>query len=365
MASVLPEPRWLVIAALGMLDGSASGRHSYVETAISLVIALPVLLAILSTAWRFGWRIRQQSLHAKLRHALRLAGRGRYTAAEQIYLAVLERCRPKRPGDRTIMLLAATQIGLARTACGRPDNTLESVLHDYGPERYPEDRAGWMALAMFAEVLVRRGRYGDGIALAARVGEDCARRWGATSRTTAAVRLSLSFCLLEGNRPAEAIVVLTDLLAMDAVRASAALQRCARRNLAQAHRLLGHLDQAEPELRAVLAEYDADEYSLPSSLWIRSALAKIAAERGRDAEAAAGFGQVLAKLRATVGEDGPWTLATRFELANLTARSGNRSQALAEHQAVLAARTRVLGPDHPDTKASQTAVAEYQARHDA
>jgi hypothetical protein len=72
-------------------------------------------------------------------------------------------------------------------------------------------------------------------------------------------------------------------------------------------------------------------------LGARFGLAKIAAMRGHREEAAEGFTEVLAELRTMVGEDGPWTLETRFELANLKAHAANPSEALLEHEAVLAA----------------------------
>ncbi|WP_160148817.1 tetratricopeptide repeat protein [Amycolatopsis alkalitolerans] len=108
----------------------------------------------------------------------------------------------------------------------------------------------------------------------------------------------------------------------------------------------------------MLAEYEERAENWANTVGARFGLAKIAALRGQRREATDGFTEVLAELRATLGEDGPWTLATRFELANLKARFGNPAEALAEHEAVLAARTRVLGHGHPDTATSRTAPTE-------
>lgn len=350
-----------MIEALATIAGSPSEAHSWYGGAVGiLVVASLGLVSIAQAFWRARLRNRQKSLYAKVREAQRLTGQGRFTEAEQLCHAVLGQCRPERPGDRTSMLLAAGQGAVLRALCGRPDDAFERVLADYGPERYPESHAAWLALATYAEILVRRGRYADGVALAARVVEECERRWGATSSLTVLNRMSLGFCLQEGKRPADAVVVLTALLTTDAVAHSTGLRTRARHEIAEANLLLGHVDQAEPELCAVLADYEAHEDYRLAALGVRFAIAKIAAVRGRDGEAAEAFTEVLGELRAIVGDDGPWTLATRFELANLTAHSGNRSEALAEHQAVLAAepvcsvqtiRTpKQAGPASPNTR---------------
>ncbi|HJQ46908.1 MAG TPA: tetratricopeptide repeat protein [Amycolatopsis sp.] len=166
--------------------------------------------------------------------------------------------------------------------------------------------------------------------------------------------------MIEGDQPADALPVLADLLAIgDRIDGSRDLMTYARHNRAEANLLLGRLDEAEQDFRAVLVEYEGRQESGVDSSGVQFGLAKIAAQRGHHAEAVEGFTQALATVRELVGEDGPWTLKTRFELANLARRNGNSAEARAEHDAVLAARTRVLGPDHPDTAASRTAVAGF------
>jgi len=344
-----------MIAALGDINGSASDNLLGFVGLVVVVAVIPVHL------WRQRRRrIRQTALRAQVAEALRLMGQGRYTKAEQRWLAVQAQCRPKQSGDQAIMLLAGWQMAVGRVARGLlAEADFSALLASYGPERYPDRRDAWLAAAGFAGTLVARGRHADGIALARRVADECQRRWGAESQTTLTARSQLGWCLTEGNRPADAVSVLTDVLAINnRIHGSTEMRTQARHNLAEANLLLGRLDEAEREFRAVLAEYEGREESRVSSSGARFGLAKIAAMRGHREEAAEGFTEVLAELRTMVGEDGPWTLETLFELANLKAHDANPSEALLEHEAVLAARTRVLGPDHPDTAASRTAVIE-------
>lgn len=270
-------------------------------------------------------------------------------------------------GAPYVILSAALPLAWSRAMRGRlaeAETDLAAVIAEHGPTLNPEFNLAWLAASELGHIQVRRGRYADGIAMARWVAEECERRWGVESETALSARARLGICLVEAKQPADAVSVLTAVLAAELSansRAGWAKNNImeARHNLAEARLELGELDEAEPELRAVMTDYDRFHRGGPIAVaGVRFSLAKIAALRGRHEEAIDGFSTVLAEARAIFGEDGPWTLETRFELAKLAARTGHTAAALSQHQAVLADRIRVLGPDHPDTTASREAVVQ-------
>jgi tetratricopeptide (TPR) repeat protein len=353
-----------MVAAVNQIPNSGSDDIlGFVSLGLVMVV-LPLRLWLRGRSRRRRAALRAEvaARSAELAEVWRLMRQGRYPEAEQKSLAVQAQCQPRRAADQQIILAAGWCLANVRLARGRmaeAETDFAALLVHYGPERYPDRPYAWLAAAGFGALLVTRGRYADGIARAGRVLEECERRWGAESETTISARAQLGWCLYEGDRPAEAVPVLTQTVAISSRvhGADHAATWGVRHSLAEAQLCLGQLDPAERELRAVLAEYERQQENQPSASGARFGLAKIAALRGQREHAVKGFTQVLTEVRATAGDDGPWTLETRFELASLEAMSGNTADALAHHQAVLADRTRVLGPQHPDTVASRAAVA--------
>jgi tetratricopeptide (TPR) repeat protein len=115
----------------------------------------------------------------------------------------------------------------------------------------------------------------------------------------------LGQCLTEGDRPEDALPILTELLeyALGNYPANNVEVIQARHELAEAHLKLGVLDEAEAGFRLALAGYGDSFDDLAAAAGARFGLAKIAALRGALDEAATGFTRVLTELMDTAG---PW-----------------------------------------------------------
>jgi hypothetical protein len=121
---------------------------------------------------------------------------------------------------------------------------------------------------------------------------------------------------------------------------------------------LGRLDEAETEIRTVLA---ARSGSLPRDdpavLGSRAALAAILHARGNLREAETVGLAVLDACTRAMGPEHWGTLAVRHNLALVRHDLGHHEQAQTECRTVLAVRSRTLGPGHPDTVLGARAFA--------
>jgi hypothetical protein len=131
-----------------------------------------------------------------------------------------------------------------------------------------------------------------------------------------------------------------------------------RNNLALALDVLGRLEEAEAENRAVL---EARNRRLgaehPATLTSRGNLALVLHELGRLEEAEVETSAVMAVSARVLGAEHPDTLTSRSNRASLLRALRRLEEAEAESRAVLEARTRRLGAEHPDTLTSRNNLA--------
>ncbi|WP_329066771.1 tetratricopeptide repeat protein [Streptomyces sp. NBC_01429] len=130
---------------------------------------------------------------------------------------------------------------------------------------------------------------------------------------------------------------------------------------------IGEIDQAEPLLSEVEAEYETQglQGRLTDLLSTRHERVHIAAQRGQHVEAHQGWRRILNEEQRNLGARHPSTLRTHYNWAFCWAVLGSPSVARAEMRKVLVARRDVLGINHYETKQAAdmlTALARQQSK---